>query len=152
MAKKPDVQYICYQTEGSAARKLEFLRPRPKTSLPALKKKKATVIRLNPLATLGTLMSLIMLILMIVSGVQITGLQEDTKAMHRYVNDLRAENNEQIIDERKLQNITQAELAKRVGTQKSNISRLESGNYNPSLDFLTKVARSLGKEISMQIK
>ena len=94
MAKKPEVQYICYQTEGSAARKLEFLRPRPKTSLPALKKKKATVIRLNPLATLGTLMSLIMLILMIVSGVQITGLQEDTKAMHRYVNDLRAENNE----------------------------------------------------------
>ena len=94
MAKKPDVQYIRYQTEGSAARKLEFLRPRPKTCLPALKKKKATVIRLNPLATLGTLMSLIMLILMIVSGVQITGLQEDTKAMHRYVNDLRAENNE----------------------------------------------------------
>lgn len=94
MAKKPEVQYIRYQTEGSAARKLEFLRPRPKTSLPALKKKKATVIRLNPLATLGTLMSLIMLILMIVSGVQITGLQEDTKAMHRYVNDLRAENNE----------------------------------------------------------
>ena len=94
MAKKPEVQYIRYQTEGSAARKLEFLRPRPKTSLPALKKKKAIVIRLNPLATLGTLMSLIMLILMIVSGVQITGLQEDTKAMHRYVNDLRAENNE----------------------------------------------------------
>lgn len=58
----------------------------------------------------------------------------------------------QIIDERKLQNITQAELAKRVGTQKSNISRLESGNYNPSLDFLTKVARSLGKEISIQMK
>ena len=58
----------------------------------------------------------------------------------------------QIIDERKLQNITQAELAKRVGTQKSNISRLESGNYNPSLDFLIKVARSLGKEISIQMK
>ena len=29
----------------------------------------------------------------------------------------------QIIDARKAQNITQAELAKRVGTQKSNISR-----------------------------
>jgi len=43
---------------------------------------------------------------------------------------------EQIIRARKEQNITQAELAKRVGTQKSNISRLESGNYNPSLDFL----------------
>lgn len=52
----------------------------------------------------------------------------------------------QIISARKEQNITQAELAKRVGTQKSNISRLESGNYNPSLDFLAKIAESLGKK------
>ena len=58
---------------------------------------------------------------------------------------------EQIIRARKEQNITQAELAKRVGTQKSNISRLESGNYNPSLDFLTKIAESLGKKISVTI-
>jgi ribosome-binding protein aMBF1 (putative translation factor) len=33
----------------------------------------------------------------------------------------------QIIDARAAQNITQKELASRVGTQKSNISRLESG-------------------------
>lgn len=54
---------------------------------------------------------------------------------------------EQIIRARKEQNVTQAELAKRIGTQKSNISRLESGNYNPSLDFLAKVAESLGKSL-----
>lgn len=58
---------------------------------------------------------------------------------------------EQIIRARKEQNITQAELAKRVGTQKSNISRLESGNYNPSLDFLIKVAESLGKKLSVHL-
>ncbi len=58
---------------------------------------------------------------------------------------------EQIIRARKEQNITQAELAKRVGTQKSNISRLESGNYNPSLDFLAKIAESLGKKISVTL-
>lgn len=58
---------------------------------------------------------------------------------------------EQIIKARKEQNITQAELAKRVGTQKSNISRLESGNYNPSLDFLTKVSKALGKKLSVQL-
>ena len=58
----------------------------------------------------------------------------------------------QIIAARKEQNMTQAELAKRVGTQKSNISRLESGNYNPSLDFLSKVAESLGKSLKVQIK
>ena len=58
---------------------------------------------------------------------------------------------EQIIRARKEQNMTQEELAKRVGTQKSNISRLESGNYNPSLDFLVKVAESLGKHLSIHL-
>ncbi len=58
----------------------------------------------------------------------------------------------QIIDERAKQNITQEELALRVGTRKSNISRLESGTYNPSLDFLAKVVWSLGKEIQINIK
>lgn len=58
----------------------------------------------------------------------------------------------QIIEARTSQNITQEELAFRVGTQKSNISRLESGTYNPSLDFLTKVAHSLGKEVQVILK
>ena len=58
----------------------------------------------------------------------------------------------QIIEERLKQSITQEELALRVGTQKSNISRLESGTYNPSLDFLIKVAHSLGKEMQIVLK
>lgn len=58
----------------------------------------------------------------------------------------------QIIEERAKQSITQEELALRVGTQKSNISRLESGTYNPSLDFLIKVAHSLGKEMQIILK
>ena len=58
----------------------------------------------------------------------------------------------QIIEERTKQNITQEELALRAGTQKSNISRLESGAYNPSLDFLTKIVHSLGKEMQIVIK
>ena len=58
----------------------------------------------------------------------------------------------QIIEARANQNITQEELALRVGTRKSNISRLESGTYNPSLDFLSKVARSLGKEVQVTLK
>lgn len=58
----------------------------------------------------------------------------------------------QIIEARTSQNITQEELARRIGTKKSNISRLESGTYNPSLDFLAKVARSLGKEIQITLK
>lgn len=58
----------------------------------------------------------------------------------------------QIIEARNAQHVTQEELALRVGTQKSNISRFESGAYNPSLDFLVKVAKSLGKELHIEIR
>lgn len=37
-------------------------------------------------------------------------------------------------------------------TQKSNISRLESGNYNPSLDLLSKLAKGLEKEIHIELR
>lgn len=59
---------------------------------------------------------------------------------------------EQLKEVRKAQHMTQEVLAERVGTKKSNISRLESGNYNPSLDFLIKVAGSLGKQLHIKIQ
>lgn len=59
---------------------------------------------------------------------------------------------QQLKDARKAQDMTQEVLAERVGTKKSNISRLESGKYNPSLDFLIKVAGSLGKQVQIKIK
>ena len=55
---------------------------------------------------------------------------------------------QQLKDARKAQEV----LAERVGTKKSNISRFESGKYNPSLDFLIKVAGSLGKQVQIRIK
>ena len=48
--------------------------------------------------------------------------------------------------------LTQEELAERMGTQKSNISRLESGRYNPSLDFLIRTFECLGKTVSLLVK
>ncbi len=58
----------------------------------------------------------------------------------------------QIIRARKEQNMTQEELARRIGTQRSNISRLESGNYNPSLDMLIKIAKALGKNLNIRLQ
>lgn len=52
---------------------------------------------------------------------------------------------------RKEQKITQNELAEKIGTKKSNISRFESGKYNPTLDFMAKMADGLGKEIKIII-
>lgn len=59
---------------------------------------------------------------------------------------------EQLKKARKEQQITQEMLAERVGTKKSNISRLESGKYNPSLDFLIKVADCLDRELQILVK
>jgi predicted transcriptional regulator len=58
---------------------------------------------------------------------------------------------EEIITARQEKNLTQKDLAKLVGTQQSNISRLESGNYNPTLEFLNKIARAIGKELEIRI-
>ena len=58
----------------------------------------------------------------------------------------------QIIKARIEQNLSQTELARRVGTRQSNISRLESGDYNPSLQFLKKIAGGLGKQLHISLK
>jgi len=58
----------------------------------------------------------------------------------------------QIIQARTEQNLTQKELADKIGIKQSNISRLESGSYNPSLDFLKKVADGLGKELHIEFR
>jgi len=56
---------------------------------------------------------------------------------------------EDIISTRMERNLTQKDLAELVGTRQSNISRLESGNYNPSLGFLQKVASAMGKKLEV---
>lgn len=58
----------------------------------------------------------------------------------------------QVLKARTEQNITQKELAERVGIKQSNISRLESGSYNPSLEFLQKIAAGLGKELHIEFR
>jgi predicted transcriptional regulator len=58
----------------------------------------------------------------------------------------------QVIKARIDQNMTQEDLARKVGTKQSNISRLEKGNANPSLQFLKKIADSLGKELLISFK
>ena len=58
---------------------------------------------------------------------------------------------EEIIMARKEKKLTQKDLAELIGTKQSNISRFESGNYNPSLDFLNKLASAVGKELEVRI-
>lgn len=59
---------------------------------------------------------------------------------------------EAIIRKRLEKNISQKQLAERMGTKQSALSRLESGTYNPSLAFLKKVATALDSKIHISLK
>ena len=58
----------------------------------------------------------------------------------------------QLIEARTEKNMTQKQLAEKIGTKQSNIARLESGNYNPSFQFLQKVAGALDKRLSVALR
>ena len=58
----------------------------------------------------------------------------------------------QIIGARAEQGITQAQLAERVGTKQTNISRLERGEGNPTLEFMQKIATGLGKKLVIKLQ
>ena len=48
-------------------------------------------------------------------------------------------------------NVTQAELAERMGTTQSAIARLESGRVSPTVETLQKYARALGKRLRIEM-
>ena len=78
--------------------------------------------------------------------------RKGTNLMKKVLESPRLDIVRQLKEVRKAEGMTQEELAELVGTKKSNISRLESGRYNPSLDFLVKVAGGLGKKIQVSVK
>lgn len=55
----------------------------------------------------------------------------------------------QILQLRKKKGISQAELAKKIGTKQSNIARLESGNQNFSIETLDKIAKVFGQNLKI---
>ena len=57
----------------------------------------------------------------------------------------------QLVEARLEQGISQAELARRLGIQRSGINRLESGTQNPTLDMILKIASALGKDVSLEL-
>jgi len=58
---------------------------------------------------------------------------------------------EMIIKKRIERGLTQKELARKIGTKQSAISRLESGTYNPSISFLQKVGEALGAKLKISL-
>jgi len=58
----------------------------------------------------------------------------------------------QIIRLRAENGLTQSQLAEKIGSTQRLISNLENGAYNPSLEFLAKLASGLGKELEINFK
>ncbi len=55
-----------------------------------------------------------------------------------------------ILDARVKKGVTQKELAQKIGTKQSVISRLESGRANPSVAFLKKLAQALNSHLEIR--
>ncbi len=58
---------------------------------------------------------------------------------------------EKLIENRINKGITQAALAKKMGTKQSAISRFEAGGSNPTVAFLYKLADALGVQLKITI-
>ena len=56
-----------------------------------------------------------------------------------------------MIDARKTQNLTQKELSERTGITQADISRIENGTRNPSLEMVKRLARGLGMQLKLEI-
>ena len=58
----------------------------------------------------------------------------------------------QLVETRLRKKISQAELARMLGTQRSNICRLENGAQNPSLDMILRIADALNTRVSLSLE
>lgn len=55
-----------------------------------------------------------------------------------------------MIDARKSQNLTQKDLSERTGITQADISRIEKGTRNPSLEMLKRLAHGLGLQLKVE--
>lgn len=57
-----------------------------------------------------------------------------------------------IIDARKASHITQQKLAEITGINQADISKIENGNSNPTLNILKRIADGLGYEVHIEFR
>lgn len=55
-----------------------------------------------------------------------------------------------IVDARASQNLTQKELAERTGINQADISKLENGTRNPSVNLLKRLAEGMGMVLKIE--
>ena len=58
----------------------------------------------------------------------------------------------QLVSVRKQKGLTQNDISMATGILRPNISRMESGNYNPTLDMLVRIASSMGLKVNISFE
>ncbi len=57
-----------------------------------------------------------------------------------------------IINYRIDNNITQKDLAEKLGISQAMVSKIESGDYNPSVEFLFNISKKLGLNLIVELR
>ena len=71
--------------------------------------------------------------------------KKEYEAIHPEFDVIRA-----IVDARISQNLTQRELAERTGINQADISKLENGTRNPSVNLLKRLADGMGMALKIE--
>ncbi|TLQ49590.1 helix-turn-helix transcriptional regulator [Ruoffia tabacinasalis] len=57
-----------------------------------------------------------------------------------------------LAEQRKKAGMTQEELAKKIGKPQSTISRIETGEMNPTIELIIEISIGLDKQLSVEFK
>ena len=93
MPRKPDIQYVRFYTDGSAARQLEVQSPcKHQVAAPRHRKRKGYVFYVDPLAVGGILVAMVLLVAMLVSSIQLVVARQQLSDTKAYVTTLTQSN------------------------------------------------------------
>lgn len=92
MARQPDVRYIQFYTDGSAARKLEPEVLRSPAKHPRPVRRKQVALYVDPLAIAGIVVAVVMAVLMLAGVLNLRAAQQEATVMETYVEKLQEEN------------------------------------------------------------
>ena len=91
MARKNEILYVNFYTDGSAARKVAPAFPKPRKK-PVAKRQEKIVIHVDPVAMCSLVVAVVMLVMMSVGLTNLQNARVDARAMEQYVQQLTAEN------------------------------------------------------------
>ena len=94
MARKSDIQYVQFYTDGSAARQFELKPQQPKKKLqqPRPRRRKKIVLYVDFIAVAGMLVAGVLLLMMLTGMSGLTKINEEVSRLEAYVAELESEN------------------------------------------------------------